>query len=56
MRARIPPEKDKDALNFTKKKPEDRLASIRAGFSVHYFTLKFIAHVLTVDFEDSRLW
>lgn len=34
MRKQVPPEKTKDVLEFATKKPEDRLASIRAGLGV----------------------
>lgn len=34
MRKQVPPEKTKDVLEFATKRPEDRLASIRAGLAV----------------------
>ncbi len=34
MRKQVPPEKTKDVLDFATKKPQDRLASIRAGLGV----------------------
>jgi eukaryotic translation initiation factor 2C len=53
MRKQVPPEKTKDVLEFATKKPQDRLASIRAGLQVRHFiilSLKVILRSLSVDF------
>lgn len=49
MRKQVPPEKTKDVLDFATKKPDDRLASIRAGLSVRSRTSKLSVDVLTVN-------